>query len=662
MKKSLYSVKGCVITLLMTLCSTWAMAQEPNLKFWKPADWEWKYTQVPSEPTAKGVVLCYTTYSYYDYKPGLGLIISSYVKKRYKVLTDDGKNIADTDITLRVGDTNADDDKLTSLKVITYNMVGDKVEKTKISKTNITEEKTSKYLKRIKIRPEQVKKGSIIEIEYVKQSPHYSHVDSWYPQDDVPTLYADYDITIPDWFRFSLDQTGSDQINVTKSGENINFIVGGETLQVICNRYKAKTTNLPSLKGDQWIWNELDYADKLSFEMNGVVIPGSTYESFTRSWEDICNILHSSSDFGGRLNASNPLKKEMESQGIMNMKTPSEKIEACMKLLQSKVKWNGNYALGGNSASSIMKKGEGDNADMNFILINMLKDAGIKARPIVMSTRKNGRLPLSHPSIEALSSFFVGANINDTSIVYVDCSMKNGMALPTNLITERACVIDEAPFWVYPSKTEKGTESYMLMGNLAADGTLSLQGRYDARDCQAPIEVASYKDAKDSTTYVDEKANKAGITFNKFNLKYTEGLNPKCQITMALTKKMDTTAENIYLSPFVFTFSKENPFKDEKRNLPVEFPFIYSYDYTINIALPEGYTIESIPQPLNMSSEDKSMRCKLVYQNAAGRLIMRCQVSINKQLYPITEYDILKNFIDQVTARNNDVVVLKKNN
>lgn len=537
-----------------------------------------------------------------------------------------------------------------------------KIEKAKLNKDNISEEKLNDAIKVMKVRPEQVKKGSIVEIEYEKMSVFYSRVDDWYPQDECPTLYADFEIKIPDWFRFNLDQTGMNHIEVQKGFENITFVFrNGQTENVSCNKYNAKGINLPSLKKDDFVWQEHDFADKLTFEMNGITIPGEVYESFSQTWDDINKTLAESSNFGGRLNASNPLKKEMQDAGIMNLKTPKEKIEAIMKLLQSKVKWNGSYHFAGNSARETLKKGEGDNADMNFIIINMLEDAGIKAVPIVMSTRKHGRLPITHPSLDYLNTFIVGALINDSTMIYLDGSMKNGLALPANLITDRAQIVGKASFTVSPAQTEKGAESYNIIGKLSADGKLEFQGRSEFKDCWAPVVVNTYKDAKDSATYVNERASKYNVNFSKFNLKYTEGLNPKCQKTFAATKTFDTTPENIYFSPLLVAFAKENPFKDEERKMPVEYPFIQSYTFSANYTFPEGYSVESLPKSQQITSPDKSLHFIINYQEVGGRLAMRCTVKIDKQLYTAPEYPILKAFMDQVTAHNNDVVVLKKN-
>ena len=123
---------------------------------------------------------------------------------------------------------------------------------------------------------------------------------------------------------------------------------------------------------------------------------------------------------------SNPFKNEMTAAKIYNLKGNTEKIVAIYQLLKKKLKWNGDYGFWGRSSRNILKDGSGDNADINFVLINMLNDAGVKAVPVVMSTRDNGRLPLTYPSRKFLNTFVVGAYTNDSTMVFIDSSIDDG--------------------------------------------------------------------------------------------------------------------------------------------------------------------------------------------------------------------------------------------
>lgn len=54
--------------------------------------------------------------------------------------------------------------------------------------------------------------------------------------------------------------------------------------------------------------------------------------------------------------------------------------------------WNGRYQLYSKELEKVIKKGSGSNADLNFILISILKDFGLEAYPVVMSRRSSGML------------------------------------------------------------------------------------------------------------------------------------------------------------------------------------------------------------------------------------------------------------------------------
>ena len=61
------------------------------------------------------------------------------------------------------------------------------------------------------------------------------------------------------------------------------------------------------------------------------------------------------------------------------MLTPPEK-----ESLFSHLKWNETFELSPQSMTKTAKAGTGSNADINLIMVNMLRDAGIEAVPVVM--------------------------------------------------------------------------------------------------------------------------------------------------------------------------------------------------------------------------------------------------------------------------------------
>lgn len=53
-----------------------------------------------------------------------------------------------------------------------------------------------------------------------------------------------------------------------------------------------------------------------------------------------------------------------------------ERIIHSFRLLKKKLAWNGRYNLYSKDLEKVIQKGSGSNADLNFILISILKTSG----------------------------------------------------------------------------------------------------------------------------------------------------------------------------------------------------------------------------------------------------------------------------------------------
>ena len=105
--------------------------------------------------------------------------------------------------------------------------------------------------------------------------------------------------------------------------------------------------------------------------------------------------------------------------------------------MKQKLSWNGRYELYSRDLNKVIKAGNGSNADLNFILMGILKDYGIRSYPVVLSRRSTGVLPFNFPSLQKLNTFLVAAYNNDTQgYVYLDSSME----LPALNVCRSICV------------------------------------------------------------------------------------------------------------------------------------------------------------------------------------------------------------------------------
>ena len=635
---------------------------EPNLKWGKPTDQELQMTEYAPDKEADAVVLYHKTDVSYQFTNNDFRVIYR-VNTRLKVLKPEGKRVADGQIAYLENETNRTRREIvTGLKATAYNMEDGKLVKTKMERSMTSEERLDKNQMVMKFSVPQVKVGTVIEIEYRIDSDYYGNIRDWYAQRDIPVLYTCYELSIPEWFTFNIEETGMNHMEKKENSEPMTLLFSGGTENILTNIKTFVGRNLPALKDDDFVWHAADYGDKVTAELAGIFIPGSVYKSYTSTWDDIDNQLLSDEDFGGRLKRNSPLKDEIIAAGIPDISDKKERIAAVWKLLKSKVRWNGDYAFWGKSASKILKEGTGTNADINFLLINMLQDAGIESTPVVMRTRDSGILPLSHSSLKYLNTFVVGIPMTDSGMAYLDGSAEDGYlnVLPAKLLVTRARVVQKtgADLWVNLQANARGRETAIVQAQLSTDGQLKGQKSTMLVEEAAAAKRRVWRLAKDSTELIQKMQERDGIEIQSYRLEGRHDFSPTVKEEITFTKQCDVAGDMIYLNPLVFIPQHESPFTTAERILPIEFPYNQSETQNVIITLPEGYVVEEAPKPIIIKFDGATAR--IICNVNGNQLSVQYQMNISQTFYASTQYQDLKAFFDSVVESNKHILTIKK--
>ena len=658
MKPIVFIVMLCLATV------AWAQTLEPNLKWGKPTDEELKMTSYAPDPEAEAVVLCSETQLRYDLTSGSFKLKRS-TKKRIKVLKEEGKDKANGGISYMYnGHRLGQCEYLAKLKATAYNMVEGKLVKTKMEGDMVNHEDVTKTLRLTKFTVPQVTVGTVIEVECEIESDFFSDIDDWVAQDDIPVLYTSFDITVPEYFSFHVDERGFHTLERKIEDTNMTIAAGSGEGILHCGgkHYRFVGRNLPALRQKKLLYAPESYGQRVSMELSAIQIPGIMTKYFTADWNDVDKGLLDDDEFGGRL-GKNPLKTEMQEAGVATISDPKERIMAIYRLLKDRVKWNEKYNLYAESAGKVLKERSGSNASINFILINMLKDAGFEAYPAVMRSRDMGFLTVSRATAKEFNTFVVAVKVGD-SYSYLDGSIEDGWldVLPDHMLVDRARIVskDKSAEWVDLRGVSESKSRSMVKGELQPDGTLKADIQTKFTGLEAASLRHDFRTATDSATFVSELAQKLNCEIESLTLANHHGLGPDVERNMHVTKQCDAAGDMIYLNPWVLNVMSENPLTEEQRTLPVEFPYLYTDNLTSIITLPEGYVVDELPQSLIIKSEDGKLSCLIASSADGSTLSSRCQIQVGKLFFAPEEYSFVKNFLDEVYKRLQDVIVIKK--
>jgi len=139
-------------------------------------------------------------------------------------------------------------------------------------------------------------------------------------------------------------------------------------------------------------------------------------------------------------------------------------------------------------------------------------------------------------------------------------------------------------------------------------------------------------------------------------------VDQKVTVSYNFEKEEATTivGDEIYFHPMLFMRTATNPFKLDKRNYPINYGYTYSKNHIINIKIPKGYTISSLPKNSNIKLSDNIGSYSYMIQSSESTIQLRVVRKISKGFISTQQYPLLKKLINEIVKKENEQIILKK--
>lgn len=650
---------------------------EPNLKYGKPSNEELSLTSYAPDTTANAIYLFHQGQSTFVYHDGFQLVTEHWV--RIKILKPQGVSYADVTIPYySPTDKEQGQERASEIEGCSYNLENGKCIKTPMKRESISFERIDNRNKVLKFSLPAVKEGTVIEYHYKLVSDYFSHIDNWMMQEELPMLYNQYKITIPNVFVYNIELRGKDNIEVKQKQSAIHaterqgYNAGGvnQDFTVMAQETTFTSRHLPAIRQDEsYCWCPEDYKVQISFDLQGTQFPGEKYQPYSQKWEDVDRQLlkPDNKQFGTHLSFVNPFREETR-QAYTREMSFEEKVITAFHVLKQQLAWDGTYRLYSRELAKTIKKGSGSNADLNFVFISILKDLGLNACPAVMSRRSLGVLPHNYPSLQKLNTFVVAIQDTDREkYVFLDSSMDIPAinVLPPELCTDEARILSrqepEEKKWVN-LKTLLDNKVFMKI-EARAEGNQIKGHRLTMLQGQEAVKYQKKADNSDNlsadTTDTDT-ALKERLTVSNLTVKDNHNNPALVEEELDFVMQVDQTDSHLYINPMLFPQTKTNPFIQTERVLPVEFPYPRKFIMQCTLTLPEGYQVEELPQQQFIRTEGDKMQCKYMIMQQANVIIVNYSFILKDYLFPTEQYRQLQEMWNKVVERNNALMVLKK--
>lgn len=578
---------------------------------------------------------------------------------RIKIFDKSAFDLANITVYLRKNE------RLIHTSAITYNLTEtDYINKKYLNSKNIYTTKQSDFWRFKKFTLPNIKEGSVIEYKYSIISP-YLDIDDWLFQSDIPKIKSVFKASILGNYKYNIKITGFQKLSVNNAKIKRDCVYVPGIGNGSCAEYVYEMDTIPAFKEEAYMLSKKNYISKLSFDIVSKTSYRGEVKSYTTTWKKADANLKNYF-FNNQISKKSFFKKELP-LNITSIEDDLERAKKVFTFIQNHYTWNGNYWRNDDAkVKNAFNEKSGDIGEINLSLFNSLKAVGIDTKLVVLSTRNNGLPTKLYPIIFDYNYVLVQAEINNT-LYYLDATDKFLAfgQIPLKTINGEARVLDfkEDSYWVTLKPKEKSIKNSIVQLSLNENGNFEgsfmtrLSGYFakSKREKLAVINNDNYLD-KFESEYVN-------IEVDDYKNKNLEVLDKKISETFKIRLINDDNESNdgtIKINPVLFDRVKNNPFKLEERNYPVDFGYSFNKNYSINITIPDNYTILQLPKDKAIALPDKggSFIYKTLKQN--NKITIYSRININRRIFSKDEYFNLKEFYKQIINTEKSLITLKK--
>ncbi len=649
-----------------------AQKKGPNLKFGSvtPADFGTKVYSI--DRNAQAIVLFdYRDALYEGSNTSFFNVVYNY-RKRIHLLNKNSFDLATVEIALyKYG---LEVDQLEKLEAATYNLENGVVVKTKLDKSAVFKDKVSKNEQDLKFTFSNIKEGSIIEYSYSVNSPTANRLRDWYFQEAYPILWSECNIHVPSYFQFVGTSQGFQKFaidTVSFSNESYNILFPGESamdrsevgrINMATMHRKWAIENVPAIKKENFVTTIANHVAKLNFQLVAYRPPNAPVKTLLGTWEAIAKDLMKDEEFGAELSKNNnwfddELKKVIGKE--TNNKVKTKKVFEYIR--DNYICTSHDYFYTKQGLKKVFQAKKGNVAELNLLLVAMLRSLNIYAKPIVLSTRENGFASETYPMINQFNYTICKTIIDDKEVLLDASHPKLGFGkLIADCYNGYARTIDTFPRLINLSadsvKEEKLTSVFIVndekLGMYASyTSTLGQFESFELRE-QTPKEKVG--------DYFTQIKKSYGFEIDLSNTSLDSLLNYEEPVAIKYDFSFKPDEEIIYFNPLLTEGLKNNPFKSAERFYPVEMPYTQNETYVLNIETPKGYTIDEIPKSARVKLNDDDGMFEYIIGKTNDGIQLRTSIKIKKANFLPEDYDTLRDFFGYIVKKHDEQIVYKK--
>lgn len=527
----------------------------------------------------------------------------------------------------------------------------------KLDRKSVYNKKLNKYYSEVSFALPNIKVGSIIEYKYESNMKHYGGLREWIFQSDMPVVLSSYNLSIiPNAeFAYTVYKRSDYPIVVKPDSRNGDILF--------------EMSNLPGLREEAYMGAARDYLQRVNFQFaaynqaegDGYSTRSTATTKYSTTWKELARELLDNSSFGSQINKSLP------GTDVIQLVWANEadlftKMKSIHDYVKSHFSWNHIYSkYAGDGLKDTWEKKTGTSGEINLILINLLKSAGLAVKPLLISERDYGKIDTTYPYIDQFNKVVAYVDIDGKHYILDGTDRQTpSFIIPFNLLNTTGFVVDkkEASLVKIVDDARMNSNIVNVFATINNGGTMELEAavnNYDYAKIERKEKYNSNK-KKYEKDFFEAYTLPAPDTFSVNGLEFDSlPLHHDVKLNYALNK----TGDYFLLNYNLFTGFNKNPFITEQRFSDINFGCRYSSLLNASFKLPENLSPETLPKNIKLVMPDKSMTIIRQVQKTENTIQVGVRIDFYKTEYSAIDYPEVQGFYKQMLELLNEPIVLK---
>lgn len=620
-----------------------------DMKFGRYTDEEIRLESVSFEPDADAVVL-----EEYCSNMFIRASLNSHVHRRIKILKESGKNHGNVVLSYYKGKDGVENIHKLKAQIVNFENGEEKI--VKLSKNDFFEVEMDNGWREIRFTFPEVRKGSILEYQYIKNDKSIVFLDGWVFQNKIPTLKSTYYIDIPPYLDYKVVSQGNKTFHADYRTSERGI-------------YKWALTDLPSIRSEPFMNHFVDYLEKVELQLAGYAFRstgGSGYEqdgykNMFKTWQDLADLMMKRPAFESFLNPNKSLVSHLKLEETDNL----SKLELAQKLYShvvGKFEYEGNGGMvPRQNLKSILETRRGNRAEINLSLLAYLRAHNIEAYPLLVSSKGNGRSQLViFPFADQFNQMILVINTGE-SLHFVDgVNEVFPMGyLPLGFHVKEGFVMMDKDSGLmglthqHRSGINQSVNIHFDKEGIQYSETTIRFLDYDAIGIKKPLNKEIQEQLE--TKIVKEEEESTLI----FEIETRNESREILDVRITGNKTFESK-QTIFLRPFQYLRWDENPFTSESRSFPVDFDYPFSDRFSAKLHLPEGYELDDFPEDIAFSLPGGEMAFSYKVYSMEDIVHVNASILAKESIIPAETYPNLKHFMEIVTSKLKEPIIIQK--